>query len=104
MAAITLGLPEHKLRVIAPDVGGGFGGKIGVLPEEATAILAAQKLGRPVKGKSSNPDFESTTIYLRKDVKHRAARILFEEKARGQDRGLSDVLEELLEAWVDKNS
>jgi carbon-monoxide dehydrogenase large subunit len=49
MAALTLGLPEHKLRVIAPDVGGGFGGKIAVLPEETLAILVAKRLGKPVK-------------------------------------------------------
>ncbi|MFB9689926.1 xanthine dehydrogenase family protein molybdopterin-binding subunit [Amycolatopsis plumensis] len=49
MSALTLGIPEHKLRVIAPDVGGGFGGKIGVLPEEMMALLVAQKLGKPVK-------------------------------------------------------
>ncbi|WP_329050500.1 xanthine dehydrogenase family protein molybdopterin-binding subunit [Amycolatopsis sp. NBC_01488] len=49
MAALTLGIPEHKLRVIAPDVGGGFGGKIGVLPEEMMSLLVAQKLGKPVK-------------------------------------------------------
>ncbi|MEU5258023.1 molybdopterin cofactor-binding domain-containing protein [Amycolatopsis sp. NPDC021455] len=49
MSALTLGIPEHKLRVIAPDVGGGFGGKIGVLPEEMMALLIAQKLGKPVK-------------------------------------------------------
>ncbi|EOD68901.1 xanthine dehydrogenase family protein molybdopterin-binding subunit [Amycolatopsis vancoresmycina] len=49
MSALTLGIPEHKLRVIAPDVGGGFGGKIGVLPEEMLALLIAQKLGKPVK-------------------------------------------------------
>src|SRR2546426_489547 len=49
MSALVFGIPEHKLRVIAPDVGGGFGGKIGVVPEEAIAILTAQKLGWPVK-------------------------------------------------------
>jgi carbon-monoxide dehydrogenase large subunit len=49
MSALTLGIPEHKLRVIAPDVGGGFGGKIGVLPEEMMSLLVAQKLGKPVK-------------------------------------------------------
>ncbi|WP_370943511.1 xanthine dehydrogenase family protein molybdopterin-binding subunit [Amycolatopsis sp. cg5] len=49
MAALTLGLPEHKVRVIAPDVGGGFGGKIAVLPEETMALVVAQKLGKPVK-------------------------------------------------------
>ena len=41
--------PEHKLRVIAPDVGGGFGSKIFVYAEEATVAWAAKKVGRPVK-------------------------------------------------------
>lgn len=49
MTTVTLGIPESKLRVIAPDVGGGFGGKIGVLPEEMMTVLLAQKLGKPVK-------------------------------------------------------
>jgi carbon-monoxide dehydrogenase large subunit len=41
--------PEHKLRVIAPDVGGGFGSKIFIYPEETVCIWAARKVGRPVK-------------------------------------------------------
>jgi carbon-monoxide dehydrogenase large subunit len=41
--------PEHKLRVIAPDVGGGFGSKIFVYAEETICIWAAKKVGRPVK-------------------------------------------------------
>jgi len=49
MTTVTLGVPESKLRVIAPDVGGGFGGKIGVLPEEMLCVALAQKLGKPVK-------------------------------------------------------
>jgi carbon-monoxide dehydrogenase large subunit len=49
MAALTLGLPEHKIRVIAPDVGGGFGGKLQVTPEEVLALLVARKLSKPVK-------------------------------------------------------
>ncbi|WP_019816392.1 xanthine dehydrogenase family protein molybdopterin-binding subunit [Saccharomonospora saliphila] len=49
MAALNLGIPEHRLRVIAPDVGGGFGGKLAVIPEEFLALMLAQKLGRPVK-------------------------------------------------------
>jgi carbon-monoxide dehydrogenase large subunit len=56
MMALTLGVPEHKLRVVAPDVGGGFGGKIAVLPEEAMAVLVAQKLGRPVKWTESRSE------------------------------------------------
>ena len=41
--------PEHKLKIIAPDVGGGFGSKIFVYAEETVVIWAAAKLGRPVK-------------------------------------------------------
>jgi carbon-monoxide dehydrogenase large subunit len=41
--------PEHKLRVIAPDVGGGFGSKIYIYPEEMVCLWAAKKVGRPVK-------------------------------------------------------
>lgn len=49
MLALTLGLPEQKVRVIAPDVGGGFGGKIPVTPEEIIAVLVARRLNKPVK-------------------------------------------------------
>src|SRR5207249_6377869 len=41
--------PEHKLRVIAPDVGGGFGSKIFIYPEEVVCLWASKKVGRPVK-------------------------------------------------------
>ena len=49
MGAFVLGLPEHKLRVVAPDVGGGFGSKIYHYAEEAVVTWAAGKLKRPVK-------------------------------------------------------
>jgi carbon-monoxide dehydrogenase large subunit len=49
MLAMTTGIPEHKLRVIAPDVGGGFGGKLQVTPEEVISLLVARRLGKPVK-------------------------------------------------------
>jgi carbon-monoxide dehydrogenase large subunit len=49
MAAFVLGMPEHKLRVISPDVGGGFGSKIFVYPEECAAVFASRALSRPVK-------------------------------------------------------
>ena len=49
MLALTLGISESKLRIISPDVGGGFGGKLQVNPEEVITILAGQRLGRPVK-------------------------------------------------------
>jgi len=41
--------PEHQLRVIAPDVGGGFGSKIFIYPEEVVALWASRRVGRPVK-------------------------------------------------------
>ncbi len=49
MLAMTLSVPEHKVRVIAPDVGGGFGGKLQVTPEEILTFLAARRIGKPVK-------------------------------------------------------
>ena len=49
MLAMTLSVPEHKVRVIAPDVGGGFGGKLQVTPEEVLTFLVARRLGKPVK-------------------------------------------------------
>ncbi|MBW9215235.1 xanthine dehydrogenase family protein molybdopterin-binding subunit [Mumia sp. zg.B53] len=49
MLALTLGIPESKVRVIAPDVGGGFGGKLQVTPEEVITMLAARRTGKPCK-------------------------------------------------------
>ena len=49
MGAFVLGLPEHKLRVVAPDVGGGFGSKIFHYAEEAFCTFASRKLKRAVK-------------------------------------------------------
>jgi carbon-monoxide dehydrogenase large subunit len=49
MLALSLGIAEQKVRVIAPDVGGGFGGKLQVTPEEFICTLVARRLGKPVK-------------------------------------------------------
>lgn len=49
MAAFVLGIPEHKLRVIAPDVGGGFGSKIFLYAEETALVWASKRLNRPIK-------------------------------------------------------
>ena len=49
LGAFVLGIPEHKLRVIAPDVGGAFGSKIFLYAEETLVTFAARHLGRPVK-------------------------------------------------------
>ncbi len=49
MSAFVLGLPESRVRVIAPDVGGGFGSKIFLYPEETALVWASKRVGRPIK-------------------------------------------------------
>jgi len=49
LIAATTGMPESKIRVIAPDVGGGFGGKLQTTPEEFITLAVARKLGKPAK-------------------------------------------------------
>jgi carbon-monoxide dehydrogenase large subunit len=49
MTAFVLGLPEHKVRVIAPDVGGGFGSKIYLYAEDVVVTWASRQINRPVK-------------------------------------------------------
>jgi len=49
MTAFVLGLPEHKVRVVAPDVGGGFGSKIYLYAEDVVVTWASKQLNRPVK-------------------------------------------------------
>lgn len=56
LSAFTLGLPEHKVRVVAPDVGGGFGSKIFHYTEEALVIWASKKLELPVKWTSDRSE------------------------------------------------
>ena len=49
LLALVTGVPENQLRVVAPDVGGGFGGKLQIYREEILAVQLARKLGRPIK-------------------------------------------------------
>ncbi|PIE11518.1 MAG: carbon monoxide dehydrogenase [Rhodobacterales bacterium] len=56
MGAFVLGIPEHKLRVVAPDVGGGFGSKIFHYAEEAFCTYAAKAVQRPVKWTSTRSE------------------------------------------------
>ncbi|MBI3538405.1 MAG: xanthine dehydrogenase family protein molybdopterin-binding subunit, partial [Chloroflexi bacterium] len=60
--ALTTGHPEHKTRVVAPDVGGGFGSKIYLYADEIVAYLASKTLGRPVKWtEERSENFKATT-------------------------------------------
>jgi carbon-monoxide dehydrogenase large subunit len=61
IAAFVGMAPEHKLRVIAPDVGGGFGSKIFIYPEEVVCLWAARRVRRPVKWRPSAPNLSLPT-------------------------------------------
>jgi carbon-monoxide dehydrogenase large subunit len=56
MCAFVLGIPEHKLRVVAPDVGGGFGSKIYLYNEDCAAVWASKQIGRPIKWTSDRSE------------------------------------------------
>ena len=62
-------LPEHRMRVIAPDVGGGFGIKSNVYPEELVACVMAMRLGRPVKWIEDRREHMLTAAHAR-DHRH----------------------------------
>jgi carbon-monoxide dehydrogenase large subunit len=47
--AMALGLPEHKIRIIAPDIGGGFGGKNRLMPEDIAVAAIAMKVNHPAR-------------------------------------------------------
>jgi carbon-monoxide dehydrogenase large subunit len=61
----VLGMPEAKLRVIAPDVGGGFGSKLDVYAEEALCLALARRLGRPIKWVEERSEGFLATIHGR---------------------------------------
>jgi carbon-monoxide dehydrogenase large subunit len=70
LCSAMLKIPEHKLRVIAPEVGGGFGSKIPAYPDEALVSLAAMDLGRPVKWTEDRSENYKTSIHGRDHVQH----------------------------------
>ncbi|MHB1503365.1 MAG: xanthine dehydrogenase family protein molybdopterin-binding subunit [Acidimicrobiales bacterium] len=68
MLALTTGIPEQKIRVIAPDVGGGFGSKLDVYAEEVIGLVLARKLGLPVKWTESRSEGYQATIHGRDQI------------------------------------
>ena len=71
----VLGLAEADIRVIAPDVGGGFGVKCEFYPEEVLAVVAARRLGRPVKWIESREEHFVATTHAREQVHHLCAAV-----------------------------
>jgi carbon-monoxide dehydrogenase large subunit len=68
MCAFVLGIPEHKVRVIAPDVGGGFGSKIFLYNEEVVCSWASRRLKRPVRWTASRSEAYLTDAHGRDHV------------------------------------
>jgi carbon-monoxide dehydrogenase large subunit len=92
MLALVTGIPEHNLRVIAPDVGGGFGSKLQVTAEEVIALLVARRLRRPVKWTESRSEGNQTVHHGRDQLQ----RIKIAAERDGRIRGLSvDLLADM---------
>ena len=63
--AIVAGLPEHKIRVISPDIGGGFGNKVGIYPGYVLAIVGSIVTGKPVKWVEDRAENLMSTSFAR---------------------------------------
>jgi carbon-monoxide dehydrogenase large subunit len=70
MTAFVMGLPEHKVRVIAPDVGGGFGAKIYLYAEDVCLTWASKKLNRPIKWNCDRSEAFLSDAHGRDHVSH----------------------------------
>lgn len=68
LLALALGLPDNSVRVIAPDMGGGFGARGQSYPEYLVAAQASRRLGRPVRWIASRSEDVSTTVHARDQV------------------------------------
>src|SRR3954447_10538197 len=63
--ALVAGLPEHKIRVISPDIGGGFGNKVGIYPGYVCAVVAAIVTGKPIKWMEDRTENLTSTSFAR---------------------------------------
>src|SRR5437899_10578346 len=70
MTAFVLGLPENKVRVIAPDVGGGFGSKIYLYPEETAMVWASKRVNSPIKWTAERSEAFLADAHGRDHVTH----------------------------------
>ena len=70
LLAMLTGVPEHQLRVVAPDVGGGFGAKLQIYREEVLAVVLAKKLGRPIKWTETRSEHMVATHHGRDQIQY----------------------------------
>ncbi len=68
LLSLDTGIPEHKIRVIAPEVGGGFGSKIPHYPEDAMVVFASKMLGCPIKWTETRSENYRGTIHGRDHI------------------------------------
>ena len=83
MIAGLLGIPENRVRSIAPDVGGGFGSKGPVYPEYQFAAAASYRYGRPVKWTETRSEHMATTNHARDQGQHLEAAVAEDGKIEG---------------------
>jgi aerobic carbon-monoxide dehydrogenase large subunit len=83
MLALTCGVPEHELRVVAPDVGGGFGSKLNVYAEEAVCLVLARQLDRPVKWTETRSENYQATIHGRDQIQDLSLALDADGRIRG---------------------
>ncbi|TYB48482.1 xanthine dehydrogenase family protein molybdopterin-binding subunit [Actinomadura chibensis] len=92
MLATVTGIAEHRIRVVAPDVGGGFGSKLQVYGEEVLALLLARRLGRPVKWTESRSEGNMTVHHGRDQIQ----RLTLAAERDGRIRGFKvDLLADM---------
>jgi aerobic carbon-monoxide dehydrogenase large subunit len=90
--AATVGLPQHQVRVIVPEVGGGFGSKLNVYPEELVATFASMKLGHPIKWIEDRDEALAVTIHGRDQVDYIEVAATKDGKVTGlKVHGISDL-------------
>ena len=90
--AATVGLPQHQVRVIVPEVGGGFGSKLNIYPEELVAAYASMKTGHPVKWIEDRSENLAVTIHGRDQVDYIEVAATKEGKVTGlKVHGISDL-------------
>ncbi len=90
--AAQVGLPQHQVRVIVPEVGGGFGSKLNVYPEEIVAAFAAMKTGHPVKWIEDRSENLAVTIHGRDQVDYVEVAATRDGKVTGlKIYGISDL-------------
>jgi aerobic carbon-monoxide dehydrogenase large subunit len=96
MLAMVTGTPEQRIRVVAPDVGGGFGSKLDVYAEELMCFAIAKRLGRPIKWTATRSEDVQATIHGRDQIQDLAIAL----DADGRIRGLEVDLKADMGAYL----